>query len=85
MKLITGDKLTDAQRQEALRRFIYRHTIENQSQERRLLACSGFKPSSIPPTSDGQWLTDHAFYIRKDGQLASKPNHCEPASLASVI
>lgn len=28
------------------------------------------------------WILDHAFYIRKDGKLSRKHNHCEPAYLA---
>lgn len=30
-------------------------------------------------SSDQEWLERRAFYIRKDGCLALKPNHCEPA------
>lgn len=29
-----------------------------------------------------QWADKHAFYIRKDGHIANKPNHCEPSFLA---
>lgn len=28
------------------------------------------------------WASDHAFYFRRDGHLALKPEHCEPAFMA---
>lgn len=31
-----------------------------------------------------EWITKHAFYIRNDGHLASKPNHCMPAVFAEI-
>lgn len=34
---------------------------------------------TVPLETDAQWLLGHAFYIRKDGRLAARPNHCEPA------
>lgn len=32
--------------------------------------------------NDEEWIKAHAFYIRKDGSLASRPKHCEPVFMA---
>lgn len=29
-----------------------------------------------------EWANEHAFYVRKDGKLDSRHNHCEPSYLA---
>ncbi len=34
--------------------------------------------------SDEEWLRKHAFYVRKDGHLASRPSHCEPEYVADI-
>lgn len=30
------------------------------------------------------WIKDHAFYVRKDGQLSDAHRHCEPAFLVAT-
>ncbi len=76
MKLVKGSDLNAAQRQEVLNAFGYRFmntTIYPKDE-----------PVMARSQHDGQWLEQHAFYIRKDGHLAHKPNHCEPVFLADI-
>jgi len=79
MKLVLGTHLTPAQQAEVKRAYIYRWTIENSNRER---AYRGLNPPTLPPTTDEQWLADHAFYVTNTGQLSRRHNHCEPAFMA---
>lgn len=80
-KLIKGENLTARQIQEVKSAFGYRWTIENMPRAKQW---HGEHAPTIEPTSDAQWIKEHAFYIRKDGKLASTPRHCEPAFMAEV-
>jgi hypothetical protein len=81
MKLTRGQDLTEAQRSMVKAAFVYRWTHENRNVD-TLYARVG-DPPTIPKESDEDWILGHAFYIRKDGQLAKRPGHAEPVYLAS--
>lgn len=68
MKLIKGTDLTPKQVQEVKDRFVYRHLA---------IGDGKYYPTEL------HWIYGHAFYIRKDGHIADRPNHCEPDYLAS--
>ena len=74
MKLIRGDRLTEAQRADVLRRFVHRNT-------------GTFRRHDQAETplyqTDAEWLAAHAFYIRADGALSNKHGHCEPYYMAN--
>lgn len=75
-KLIVGDQLTPNQIKQVKAAFVHRATIETGYPKRNPYGLR------IPAVSDSQWLKEHAFYIKADGNLASKPNYCEPFYLA---
>lgn len=75
-KLIQGKDLTPNQVRQVKAAFVYRLTIENNYPLRN--PCG----ARIPAISDSQWLEEHAFYIKNNGDLADKPHHCEPFYLA---
>lgn len=95
-RLISGYRLSASQRQQVLAAFVHRWTFENAKQTYggRCPACvqqrqRGGAPEvdgtpwhefHVPLISDEQWLREHAFYIRKDGQLDARRAHCEPIS-----
>lgn len=68
MKLVKGTNLTPQQLQEVKACFVHRH-----------LAIGKDKYYY----SEQDWIINHAFYVRKDGHIANKSNHCEPAFMAS--
>lgn len=72
-KLTPGNKLSPAQIAQVKRAFVYRLTTENGYPQRNPTG------ARVPAITDEQWINEHAFYFRKDGQLASRPAHCEPA------
>lgn len=76
MRLVKGSCLTEEQKRNILRAFPYRLTTENGYPQRN--PCG----ASVPAISDSEWIDQHAFYLRKDGNLASKPNRCEPSYMA---
>ena len=76
MKLIKGENLTVEQIKEVKRRFVHRLTFENGCPKRN--TCK----ATIPYIHDDQWIREHAFYVKSNGDLSNKPNHCEPHYLA---
>lgn len=76
MKLTLGTKLTQSQVQQVKRAFVHRPTTENGYPQRNRYGLS------IPAISDAQWIAEHAFYIKDDGNLADKPRFAEPFYLA---
>lgn len=76
MKLIAGYNLTQAQREQVLRRYTNRYTGEH--------VPTWADTNKFQPThqTDIEWVNDHAFYIRKDGKLSNLHKHCEPVYLA---
>lgn len=65
--LIKGENLTEKQKDEVLRAFIYRWTVENT-----------YTKPTIPLQSDAEWLKTHAFWFVKDGiRLARNRQHAE--------
>lgn len=80
-KLVKGANLTPRQRAEVLAGFPYRWTVENRV---RAHAFYRGQVPTIAPTTDDEFVRTHAFYIRKNGHLASRPAHCEPVYLADV-
>lgn len=70
-KLVKGKDLTPAQVEQVKAAFIYRYTVDNPVINTRPAA-------SCATQTDRQWIDSHAFYFRKDGRLANRPNHCEP-------
>lgn len=71
-RLIRGDKLAPSVRDEVLRAFVHRNTIEH----------------PYPPAggdgkgTDAEYLRTHAFYVVKDGsRLAQNYDHCVPAGV----
>jgi hypothetical protein len=75
-KLVKGKDLTPAQVSQVKAAFLYRLTVENGYPKRNPVG------ATVPAITDGEWLEKHAFFIRKDGNLASKPAFCEPAYMA---
>lgn len=72
-KLVKGENLTAAQIKQVKSAFVYRYTVENKP---------AYPMANAATQTDAEWINDHAFYIRKDGTLASRPNYCEPVYLA---
>lgn len=79
MKLITGDKLTAAQRVEVLHVFLNRWTIENRARVTRTL---GRDVPTSDPVSDDEWIRTHAFDFTKAGRLSRRSNYAYPAYMA---
>ena len=75
-KLTLGNALTPHTRSVVLRLFVYRQTTENGYPARN--PCK----ATVPPISDSIWLATHAFYVRADGTLDNRYNHCEPYYMA---
>ena len=73
--LIKGENLTEKQKDEVLRAFIYRWTVENTQRES---VYKGLSKPTIPLQSDAEWLKTHAFWFVKDGiRLARNRQHAE--------
>lgn len=62
-RLIKWQQLTEAQRAEVRRAFVYWHYDKT---------VKTFE----------EWAQQKAFYINGKGNLAARPNHCEPAFMA---
>ncbi len=77
MKLTKGKDLTQAQRQEVKRAYIYRWTGEH-------TPAPHVKEGMSRPThaTDNEWIDDHAFYIDNNGKLSNAHKHCEPVYMA---
>jgi len=75
MILINGDNLTQTQKDEVLRAFIYRWTTENPQRE------SLYRNLSRPTValqSDAEWLKNYSFWFLNDGsRLAANRHHAE--------
>lgn len=69
MKLIAYKDLTQSQIREVKNQFV-----------NRFIAIG--KDKYYPTESD--WMSNHAFYVRKDGHLSAKHNHCEPAWMVGM-
>ena len=78
-KLVKGKNLTAKQVKQVKAAFIYRWTVENEVRARQL---HGAHAPTCELETDEAFLNSHAFYIRKDGNLAARPHHCEPEYLA---
>ena len=65
--LVRYNALTRRAKAQVKARYVYRHIAIG---EGRAYA------------SDVEWLQDHAFYVRKDGELDNRYHHCEPACMA---
>jgi hypothetical protein len=75
-RLVKGGDLTPAQREEVLRAFVHRNTVERP--DRTL-------PGMVMVrSSDEEWLQEHAFYITVKGRLAQVPTYCEPHYMADL-
>lgn len=95
-KLVRGKDLTPAQREDVKRQFVNRLTPQNRHQafgayvneepdpdsEAGVFATHGY-PQGAESGSDDEWIDSHAFYIRRDGSIASRPGRAEPETLAS--
>lgn len=62
-KLIKGKDLSKNQRSQILSRYIYRHLAIGEGKYYK---------------TEQDWLFDHAFYFKQNGQLDERYNHCEP-------
>jgi hypothetical protein len=83
MRLIDGSELTEAQKIEVLRAFVYRNTGTHCPIDMQKYAPQ-FRP--IPEyKDDNAWLQAYAFYIRADGHLSKRHNHCETRTMADII
>jgi hypothetical protein len=80
MKLTRGQYLTHEQRNMVKATFVYRWTHENRHAD---AVYAKLGAPTMPKESDEDWIIGHAFYIRKDGQLAKRPGYAEPVYLAS--
>ncbi len=79
MPLVNGSKLTDTTKRLVLDAYGYRWTVENKTRARQWLR--GQVPT-IPPVPDSEWLANHAFYVKQNGELDGRYGHCEPACMA---
>lgn len=95
MAIVRGDKLTADARADVLRQYVHRWTHENsrQTYAGKCPACAQHRgPATVngkpwhehhaPIVTDAQWLRDHAFTVRQDGQLDRRTHHAHPACLA---
>ena len=80
MIYIRGDHL----RAEVLRAYIYRNTVENANHPARLLWLSLFGKDDSVPTTDVEWLADHAFAVTVKGELDQRARSARPALLAEA-
>ena len=78
MRLITGDKLSADLKQQVLRAFVYRLTIENGYPKRN--PCG----AKVPAVSDEIWLKEHAFWVTNNNKLARNRKHAEPAFMVNM-
>jgi hypothetical protein len=70
-----GSNLPKKMQQHALRRFLYRATVENYSDLRRArLRREAF---NIPLITDREWLACTRFATKKDGTFDERIRHCE--------
>lgn len=76
MKLIKGNQLNEAQKRQVKSAFVHRLTTENGYPQRN--PCK----ARVPAISDAEWLSKHAFYITKAGNLAGNRHRCEPVYMA---
>lgn len=98
-KLVKGEKLNAEQRQNVLAAYVHRWTKENphrlavygscalcdiRNPYENAVTANGHTHPTIPLITDAEWLTEHAFYINKDGRLSDRPGHCEPAYMADT-
>lgn len=81
MKLVKGENLTPAQRSEVLRAFPYR-TMNKTIYPVRSKMVDSMQYKTLCANLDPVWVNAHAFYIKNDGHLATRPNHCEPYYMA---
>ena len=81
MKLIKGNELSNAVRNEVLRAYVHRLTQENIKANPTIarLIRADVSRSLI---FDVDWLKEHAFYVTNAGRLSRKHYQCEPASMA---
>lgn len=85
--LIRGDKLTHMQRQEVLRTFVHRWTLENAGiceTLRKVWQREDWHAYHTALITDDQWLLEHAFHFVKDGSRLMANNHAEPAYMAKT-
>ena len=61
MQAIKGENLTTGQKRQVLSAFPYRHLAIGEGRAYE---------------NTEQWIVEHAFYFKNNGQLALKPNHC---------
>jgi len=78
MKPTRGENLTPKQIAQVKAAFLYRWTIENKDSE----AWAYISTPRIPLVTDEEWIKEHAFYFRKDGQLSRKHTSCVPVYMA---
>lgn len=84
--LIRGDRLAPATRDEVLRAFGYRWTVENETRAREWTnwergANAAFSQPK-PMLLDAEWLRAHAFWCNRDGRLTANRRSAEPADWA---
>lgn len=79
-KLIKGENLTSAQRAEVKSAFIHRFTGEHRPKWVDMRRDDGIHIDYLPThATDNEWINAHAFYIRKDGHIATRPATAMPA------
>lgn len=80
-KLVKGENLTAAQVKQVKAAFVHRFTGEHVPAWAKQPRPDGTAYEPMYAT-DADWIADKAFYVHKDGQIASTPHHCEPVSMA---
>ncbi len=75
--LTKGENLTPTQKKQVISAFVHRYTGEHFPEwaSRPMPNGEAYKPTHA---TDSEWINDHAFYINKNGFLASYPTRCEP-------
>lgn len=62
MKLVKGEDLTPEQVEQVKAIFVYRYTVDNPRNNQPAIATGATQ-------TDEEWIKEHAFYVRNDGQL----------------
>jgi hypothetical protein len=82
----SGTQLHPADREQVLRSYMYRMTIENVRRNPQATATmlkGGYRAGLV---SDATWLANTRFAVRKNGRLDQRSQHCEsnvPLSITS--
>jgi hypothetical protein len=82
MRLIKGKDLNNKQRRHVLASFVYRWTFENERAVRAHYSRLKLSCPSMPLQTDAQYLAEHAFWFKNNGEPTDVIRYCEPEYVA---